>query len=543
MNNGKVTGFLRAKGTGFVNGDGEAILLRGAAVGNWQLLEGYMWGFMGKRADRTCAIEALVAQLCGPEYAKDFFPRYLDNFLTEGDIAKMAEEGLNSVRLPLHWRVLMNEGPGVSFREEGFALIDRCLTWCEKHGIYAILDLHGAPGGQTGANIDDTVDNIPRLFVDQDSWDKCIALWVELARRYKDRWIVGGYDLLNEPIRPPRTEELIQDVDFLIPALSRFYTECIAAIREVDQAHMISVEGAHWARDLRIFDHRYDDNMCLHFHAYWTLAHPDLLRPYQETSERLQVPLWLGETGENTYEWFTTLFPLLDEAGISWNFWPWKKAIRRNSPSTVRWPEGWQQVIDYLNGAPHPGFDKAQKLFDNWLENVRFENTDYVPEVLDACLRQGTVAIPGISYDMTGHVGHSMMERPFRNGDGMFHAYRFGTTPEIDTTRRHGDGNVRLDHPWVMYDLLLRAGERAAYTYNTRGKEAKVALRLNVLADCSLTVEAGEVSAVLPLKANRGVYTEVAALTLPAEAQQVAVSVACEHGEVQLESVMISQER
>lgn len=36
--------------------------------------------------------------------------------------------------------------------------------------------------------------------MDADSYEKCLALWREIARRYRDRWIVGGYDLLNEPI-------------------------------------------------------------------------------------------------------------------------------------------------------------------------------------------------------------------------------------------------------------------------------------------------------------------------------------------------------
>lgn len=97
---------------------------------------------------------------------------------------KMAELGYNSVRIPMNYRVFMEDGPGIHWKEEGFQLVDQCLAWCEEAGIYAFLDLHGAPGGQTGSNIDDSVDDVPRLFIDQDSWDKTIALWVKLAERY-----------------------------------------------------------------------------------------------------------------------------------------------------------------------------------------------------------------------------------------------------------------------------------------------------------------------------------------------------------------------
>src|SRR5690606_40716472 len=31
---------------------------------------------------------------------------------------------------------------------EGFKTIDRLLDWCEDNGLYVILDLHAAPGGQ-----------------------------------------------------------------------------------------------------------------------------------------------------------------------------------------------------------------------------------------------------------------------------------------------------------------------------------------------------------------------------------------------------------
>ena len=94
------------------------------------------------------------------------------------------------------------------------------------------MDLHGAPGGQTGANIDDCVDDFPRLFTDRDSWDKALALWGELARRYRDRWIVGGYDLLNEPLRPDDGRRPCQ---YLLPRLRDFYIEAIAEIHRHDQ--------------------------------------------------------------------------------------------------------------------------------------------------------------------------------------------------------------------------------------------------------------------------------------------------------------------
>lgn len=124
-----------------------------------------------------------------------------------------------------------------------------------------------------------------------------------------------------------RVSQTIIFLDCFLPSLIHFYDACAARIRSVDPNHMFSIEGAHWARDTRVFNHLYDPNMCIHFHAYWTLPQKALFEPYMELSEKYQVPLWLGETGENTNEWFTTIFPLLDELGISWNYWQWKKSF------------------------------------------------------------------------------------------------------------------------------------------------------------------------------------------------------------------------
>ena len=228
-----IKGFLHTEGKKVVNGAGEEILLKGWGLGNWLLQEGYMWQIFNPRFDRPRRIEQVVEELTGKEYADAFWKKFREQYVTRADIMKMAELGYNSVRIPMNYRVFMEDGPGIHWKEEGFRLVDQCLTWCEEAGIYAFLDLHGAPGGQTGSNIDDSVDDVPRLFTDQDSWDKAVALWVKLAERYHGREVVGGYDLLNEPIVPPRDNG--ENYDGLIPKLGEFYDEVIREIRKIDQ--------------------------------------------------------------------------------------------------------------------------------------------------------------------------------------------------------------------------------------------------------------------------------------------------------------------
>ncbi len=494
------TGFLHAEGKKFIDRNGNEIQLRGVALGNWLLLEGYMWGFMTTACNREWLIQDAFRQLAGPEEAEKFFPAYRDAFITETDIRMIAEMGFNSIRIPFNWKHFMYEGPGIRFKEEGFFLLDRVIGWCRKYGLYAFIDMHAAPGGQTGSNIDDGFQDIPRLFIDADNWEKALALWEKIALIYRDEPTVAGYDLLNEPLRPKRAGAPIEDIDCFLPSLIHFYDACVARIRSVDPNHMFSIEGAHWARDTRVFNHLYDPNMCIHFHAYWTLPQKALFEPYMELSEKYQVPLWLGETGENTNEWFTTIFPLLDELGISWNYWQWKKSIRENSNLVVRQPEGWQQMIDFVKGGPHPGFENGKRMLDEWLVNCRAENCRVIPEVIHSILRQPGITIPALSYMEGGHSHESFCERDYRNMDGMQYLTRYGAAPEIDPSHAHGDSNIRTDHPWRMYDLLLKKGEYASYLL--RPNQTPSAITLVGYApdgDAELEVEVAGVRSVLSI--------------------------------------------
>lgn len=527
------TGFLHAEGRHMADGQGRPIQLRGAALGNWMLLEGYMWGFMTSKCNRERLIEEAFRQLAGREYADAFFPRYREAFVTEGDIRRMSELGFNSVRVSFNAKHLLREGPGVHFLEEGFALLDRVIAWCKKYGLYAILDMHAAPGGQTGSNIDDGVDDVPRLFIDGENWDKALLLWEEIAKRYKDEPAVGGYDLLNEPLRPKRPGAPIEDLDYLIPSLIRFYDECASRIRAVDSHHMLSIEGAHWGRDTRVFDHLYDENMCIHFHTYWTMIDRALFAPYLALSEKLNVPLWLGETGENTPEWYTTLFPLLDEMGISWNFWQWKKGIRRNSNYVIRQPEGWQTAVEYVLGGPHPGYENARRMLEDWLTNCRFENCEEASDVTNAMLRRPGARIPAISYS-----NGERAALPCADAGELRYLPRFGAMPEIDKSHAHGDSNVRTDHPWLLYDLLLAQGERACYLLRPSGARTSVRIVCRALApDTRLTLGCGDASrTVTPPQALRAQITD--ALALPAMDGDVMLRIYCESGSAAVAEVL-----
>lgn len=474
MERSRVKGFLRAEGTRVVNEAGQEVVLTGWGLGNWLLCEGYMWLSHDESFDRPRRIEAAIRDLTGTEYAEHFWKRFRESYITREDIRLMAEQGYNSVRIPIGWRVLMEDEPGIFWKEENFRLIDQCLDWCEEFGIYAFLDLHGAPGGQTGANIDDSVDNLPRLLTDPESWAKGIELWRELARRYRDHWIVGGYDLLNEPVRPGLMSD--KQEYYLVQKLAEFYDEAIAAIREIDSRHMLSIEGHHWATNTAIFYKRYDDNMVIHFHRYACMPGKEAYDEYLELSRRLDQPLWLGETGENELEWFAAMYPLAASLGIGYNLWPWKKMERPNSPYTVNKPEGWDELLAYTTGGPKPGLERAREILEGYLVNMKVENCSYHPEVTASVFRLPGCRLRATDFDELPGKGHTYSGL---RQEGNIYKYRASTGMGIvPITNEPVEKKYSFDSGWNWLALELAEGEYAAYSFYHIGKGNTVSLEL-----------------------------------------------------------------
>jgi len=478
----RVKGFLRSECRKVVNEAGEEIVLTGWGLGNWLLPEGYMWLSHTPAFDRPRRMEQTIRDLAGTTYATKFWEQFRENYVTREDIRIMAEMGYNSVRIPFGWRVLMEDEPGITWKEEGFALIDRCLDWCEEFGVYAFLDLHGAPGGQTGSNIDDSVDDFPRLFTDEDSWNKGIELWKEIARRYRDRWIVGGYDLLNEPVRPGLWED--KHEYYLVSRLIAFYDEAIREIRKIDARHMLSIEGHRWATDNTLFYKKYDDNMVIHFHRYACMPGVECIQPYLDLSEKLNQPLWLGETGENIPEWFAALYPLSVSYGVGYNLWPWKKMENKNSPYSIRKPGGWDEFLEYTKGGPRPSYERTQQILDEFLSNMLTENCDDNPVVTAAAFRRPGCTVRGTDFD--DMPGKGITYNSLREESNHF-AYRTNTGMRI---RSIADGpetkKFFFDSGWERLVLELEEGEFAGYTFSSIENTSVVSLEL-------VTVEAAQV--------------------------------------------------
>ena len=230
--------FVTVEGDELIKPNGDTLFLKGIGLGNWLLPEGYMWGFENATSPRQ--INQVVSQLVGPAAARDFWETYRDNYITHKDIAYIKEIGMNSVRVAIDYRLLTPERHPDVWLESGFERLDQLVEWCRQEGIYLILDLHAAPGGQTGENIDNGW-GYPFLFTSEESQQRTIEVWKKLAQRYKDEPTVLAYDLLNESI------PTFEGYDKLNKHLEPLYKEITEAIRKIDPHHIIIVQGAQWS--------------------------------------------------------------------------------------------------------------------------------------------------------------------------------------------------------------------------------------------------------------------------------------------------------
>lgn len=352
------TGFLRQDGTRLVDDDGDPVPLRGVNLGGWLLWEGWIWGSELKVWHLDHLAESWMRErletLYGDDVAEELALRLRDEWVTATDLDAIAAEGFGVVRLPVNHRLF--EEPA------GWEVVDRVFADAEAAGLYVVLDLHSAPGGQSAFFVADPGEVL--LWDDADARADTAALWGELAARYGDAPNLAAYDLLNEPDPP--------DGDTLVDV----YRDLIAAVRAEDSRHVIMLEGSDFARDFRMFEERLDDNLTYQAHLYTKLDGKAVARVsgFADLQTCHDVPVWMGEFGEDEPEAVGELVGAADSALAGWAFWPWKKVPNGGSPGVreIDAPGDWVTLMDDLtSGADAKGHlteDQARAALDGFLE-------------------------------------------------------------------------------------------------------------------------------------------------------------------------------
>ena len=355
-------------------------------LGGWMVQEGYMMA-PGGFSSTQYQIKDKITELVGEEETQIFYDNWLNNHVTKTDIDSMKSWGFNLVRAPIHYNLFtlpieQEPFPGAYTEIDlGFKLLDSLLSWCKQNEIYLMIDLHAAPGGQGyNADISDYDPTKPSLWESELNRNKTVELWKRLSQRYINEEWVAGYDLINEP-------------NWEIPGgvlLKELYVKITNAIRtDVGDNHILFIEGNWFANDFTGLTPPWDDNLVYSPHKYWSpvdQGYLDWMLPLRDT---LNVPLFVGETGENSNFWYRDAVKVFEENGIGWAWWPFKRIGAIQPPLSINYNDKYKNIVDYWNGEKSaPSKEDAIEGLKQLTEDIKLENTRYQKDVIDALIRQ-----------------------------------------------------------------------------------------------------------------------------------------------------------
>jgi endoglucanase len=506
-------GFLKTSGTKIVNAKNQNVLLRGIGFGGWLLQEGYMMKLANE--GQQYHLKARIQEIIGESETQRFYDLWLNNHTRKIDIDSLKAWGFNSVRLPIHYNlytlpVEQEPEPGKqTWLDKGFKITDSLLAWCKANEMYLILDLHATPGGQgNDNNISDRDPSKPSLWESEANQQKTIALWTKLAERYKDEPWIAAYDVINEPNWG--FEDTEKDRNGLQEKtnkpLRKLMVDITNAIRSVDKNHMIIIEGNGWGNNYNGILPVWDNNMALSFHKYWNYNDAASIANILKIREENNVPVWLGETGENSNVWFRDAIHLLETNNIGWAWWPLKK-IGFNNPLEIKSNMEYDKFVQHLNGkGAKPGVEEVKNGLIALAESARLENNIIHRDVIDAMIRQphdnttrpfkpvklaANTIIPAVDYDLgrNGFAYYDQDTADYHISSGKNSAgnrgrvYRNdGVDIAVDSTAKDKYYvNYIEDGEWLQYTIQVPKAGNYALKMNTAALEgnAKVSVYVN----------------------------------------------------------------
>ncbi|MBM4371018.1 MAG: cellulase family glycosylhydrolase [Deltaproteobacteria bacterium] len=383
---------LRVQGTSWVTEEGTPVVLRGANLGSWGFHEPWITAvdydlagraltqaeeaglrdeartailaIQGQDGDWLTLFEAALADQAGAEAAaavvaavRDCLPGiqddsdrplfqaletrfgvavrdelvgiFMDAWIRDEDLAWLAAQGFNLVRVPLGYRTLtaishLSPPTELVWNEAAFARIDGLLDRCRAHGLYAILDLQESPGGHNDYS------GTPRLYDDETMQDLTVQLWEELSLRYRDRDEVAAYSLLAEPYGAPDPA-----------ARDAMYDRLLRAIRATGDLRPLVIHDGFFGMDT--LPHPEDlgwDQVVYSTHLFqfdfdelsdWEglieLFYPVAL---EQPFASLGVPLFIGSFSTRhdapwAYDAARLLVSYFEDHGWSWSVWTLKR--------------------------------------------------------------------------------------------------------------------------------------------------------------------------------------------------------------------------
>jgi len=172
------------------------------------------------------SLEQILIKRFGKTQKNRLLDKYREHYIIDRDFEMIKSFGMNVVRLPFWYTLLEDDQSPMQIKQHGWFWLDNAVAMAENHGLYIILDLHGTPGSQNEWDHSGRAD-YNRLWSERRYRERTVWLWTQIARRYRSRKSICGYDLLNEPWGG--TPDDVRNLT----------VRCYDAVRKVDADHII----------------------------------------------------------------------------------------------------------------------------------------------------------------------------------------------------------------------------------------------------------------------------------------------------------------
>lgn len=375
---------IKQSGSRWVDASGKQVNLRGTNLGNWLIQEFWMMGSImstdnGSIGDQ-CTLESTLAQRFGNAEKERLMKVFRDSFITTRDFDMMKAMGMNVIRIPFLYSLVEDEYNPYNLRSDAWQYLDWAVNQAEQRGMYVILDLHGAVGGQAASSEQhDGCVGAAQMWTNSNYWDRTKWLWDMIAQHYRGRTAIAAYDLLNEPWGT--------DANTLA---SRSY-ELYNVVRAKDPDHVILLPGHNSGIDAYGNPNSRGLNnsaFWMHFYpglwgwndtasygagqanmyARWLLCNPDGTGEscsWRDKINSLQTPFLVGEfqpwtlMGSYGGQMTRKAYDAYNAYGWAATNWAWKTTSGNGSNGdTSSW--GWGMVTNSSNGGGMSGINVSR---------------------------------------------------------------------------------------------------------------------------------------------------------------------------------------
>ncbi len=184
-------------------------------------------------------------------------PKY--SYIHENDIRFIDSIGYDHVRIPIDEMEMWDTAGKPN--ETAFSYLTKCLDWCAKYDLRAIVDLHIIRAHHFNAANEGGSNT---LWTDTVAQENFIGLWLQLSERlhnYPNHMV--AYEILNEAVAPDHDD------------WNKLMNKTVAGIRQKEPDRVLVIGPNMWqiAPNLKYIKlPEGDSNIILSFHTYSPLA-------------------------------------------------------------------------------------------------------------------------------------------------------------------------------------------------------------------------------------------------------------------------------